>query len=615
MPHPRLGKRLSEIYELRLQKCNGEIRVFKPSIEMEKFLELEAQTIDEDITVESTRSRNAALACIPLEDFDLAVVVRLFQLHGILATAPGSPQPRDVWRLFEKELIPDLIKWRSKFQVPSHFACFRSYVIAYLKNWCLSGVFGDHEVAVKELKETLSPEKFKDAVLKTCPDDYQQTLHRIYCLPEMQKADQKQNKSLMSSLQKLVQDIKLNKGTLALPEMHQLGLMVGRGEIASLLKSIAKKMEGILPMDRDVESEMVYSPPDEDAYTYSKDQVRQLYTACVVAQALCVKGVIYHSQHEASFEVVYEVLRLLWKLYWKWNIAKDKPQQERYRSFCYRYTLLYLHSSQRDLVREILTLPSLQAGVFNGTTSDEIQNKFEALNICKKRKRPPVDEEHDPKRQKRLLAKESVGGMLEESWERDLHAEKLLFGPMEDPDLLLMSEINSSGQSAMSGLKEWKEAHKEEHGYEDTESIKRTLLELYEKKYGKPMRKPESILFLARMACKVHLLGLDEVVYGLSGTIFYQLICPLRFLFRKKVTHRITKSPLFVRFAKYYLYHSLRLETTDDLFDAKWTSDKTFMAYALTKCHPDRIQEVQSLLIPKLPDPRVRRDSWSVDGC
>ena len=231
MPHPRLGKRLSEIYELRLQKCNGEIRVFKPSIEMEKFLELEAQTIDEDITVESTRSRNAALACIPLEDFDLAVVVRLFQLHGILATAPGSPQPRDVWRLFEKELIPDLIKWRSKLQAQSHFALFRSYVIAYLKNWCLSGVFGDHEVAVKELKETLSPEKFKDAVLKTCPDDYQQTLHRIYCLPEFQR--EKTDKAFMFSLQNLVQGIQLDKGTVAIPEMHQLGLQVGRGEITS----------------------------------------------------------------------------------------------------------------------------------------------------------------------------------------------------------------------------------------------------------------------------------------------------------------------------------------------------------------------------------------------
>ena len=380
-------------------------------------------------------------------------------------------------------------------------------------------------------------------------------------------------------------------------------------------------MEGIQLNDRDGESEKVYSPPNEDVYTHSEDKVRQLYTACVMAQALSVKGVVYHSQHEASFEVVYEVLRLLWKLYWKWDIVgKDNTRKQMFYTFCYRYTLLYLHSSQTDLVREILTLPTLQAGVFKCSTSDEIQNKLNELNKCKKRKRPSVHDDHDPKRQKHLLAKESVGGMLKESWERYLDVEKQLLGPMEDPNLLLMSEINSSGQSAMSGLKEWKEALQEECGNEDTDSIKRNLLELYEEKYGKPMRKPESILFLARMACKVHLLGLDEVVYGLSGTISHQLSCPLGFLFKKKLLHGISKkNARFFHFAKYYLYHSLRLEATEDLFDAKWTSDRKFISHAVIKCHPARIQEVQSLLnqdklISKPRDPRSRRDSSGVDG-
>ena len=52
-------------------------------------------------------------------------------------------------------------------------------------------------------------------------------------------------------------------------------------------------------MDRDRESETVYSPPKKGTYTHSRDEVRQLYTACIMAHALSVKGVVYHSQHEA----------------------------------------------------------------------------------------------------------------------------------------------------------------------------------------------------------------------------------------------------------------------------------------------------------------------------
>ena len=80
---------------------------------------------------------------------------------------------------------------------------------------------------------------------------YIQTLRRIYFSPELQERIRQEraqkghtqherteqeptDKAFISSLHNLVQCIKLDKGTVALPEMNQLGLMVGRGEIASI---------------------------------------------------------------------------------------------------------------------------------------------------------------------------------------------------------------------------------------------------------------------------------------------------------------------------------------------------------------------------------------------
>lgn len=82
---------------------------------------------------------------------------------------------------------------------------------------------------------------------------------------------------------------------------------------------------------------------------------------------------------------------------------------------------------------------------------------------------------------------------------------------------------------------EWKEFFNEaELGEtEDERSIQQSVLMHYVTKFNCAMPKPDSAVNLIRLACKIHLLKLDRVVYTLSGAQLDQINRSIDFCFGK----------------------------------------------------------------------------------
>ena len=518
---------------------------------------------------------------LSVDQFRLASILHSLDITCILDRSNGV-RPREVFEWLQENIIPYLFEWRIRKGTPE-FTLFVRYCLAFMRN-CF---FSKSAQVLKTFIQKMTRYELKNAVLYECTDhqSIRQELQNAYSLlprliePVLKKWKVKIGPQIVNSLLEMHQ-IRTKAGSVAFKYSKHL--------VASQMKRV-KGREWDIEIDRGCVAQVLPLPEGFDVQLKSPitHPLDNLYTAAALASIFQLEGEVYKSRHCSSFESVHDLLRYLWRSYWKWKVHENEELEKRFYDFCKAFSLLYLHSTDKDSIRQLSTRPDFEQSIFVSTSSDLLLEIGKLDKLTKSRKRShDLSNDEAPKRCKGIpptvLQASSVGAILQTAWKQVVDSQPFN-GPIDDRDLLLMSRIRAIGPSVFPQLMEWKQVRQLDDT-EDPESIRKSFLALYEKEFGRPMPKPESVLILARLACKVHLLKLDRVVYGLSGDVFHKIVRPVEFLFLRMVHWKLDGNEEFLRFTKYYLYHSLRLDSQEDIFDAKWTISESFKQAIVQKC-------------------------------
>lgn len=311
-----LGDVLSQVYNNRYALL-GKIDLNQSS-EMDALMYLKTKTI--------TLTRQKAYSCVKQGAENLAAqinrpditlgklkfmcIVHLLDLNSAIHYSCGV-HPKKVLQFLENHLIPDLISWDLQLDT-REFDTFARYSVAYLKNWCISTSIEDQQV-IEKLKAEITAQEFKNAVLNECPSYLSHQICQSYRLG---------NDRLHHLLVPLLKlwGVRIDFETSVLVELKQLAVYAGVDALNKSIEAISTRMREI-KTDDEVESGD-WAPPEEleqtwtEAMGQSSAAFRKLYAAVVVIHAFQLQDEIYHSQHQASFDSVFDLLKYLWKSYW-----------------------------------------------------------------------------------------------------------------------------------------------------------------------------------------------------------------------------------------------------------------------------------------------------------
>ena len=231
---------------------------------------------------------------------------------------------------------------------------------------------------------------------------------------------------------------------------------------------------------------------------------------------------------------------------------------------------------------------------------------------------PPPSTLTDPKKAKKqppAAAAEAppqrIGDILQSAWKQIAQGERVILdGPVMDEDLILLSRISVLAETIFPSLSDWKEANGDNNTTDEmtNDQLVTILAEKYYSDYGRDIPRKQAVVDYCKLACKIQLLGLDRIVYSLTGKVFDRIVRPVEFLFMTMIEWELKKVPAFRGFARYYLYHVLRLEADNDLFDASWTRSIEFKHAIERGCPKERVGQVYCAIKVEDPTPKYAVD-------